>query len=418
MIEYEDFDLRIRADGKKFSVFAQRGSQSTEEPFDLDLSRFHDFWQSGEQGLGESRDVGQPMERIPVATQHLGAALFDALIQGGVRDLYHQGRGAAGADAGKGLRIRIQIDPRDERLRPLLRLPWEILFDRSADASALLALDPRRPIVRTIDSTEATLSPPPGPLRRVLLAMSNPSGSALLDLDGERASVENALALVSIRPEILPHATRSRFQEEICDTEPQIVHFMGHGSFGQKLGEGLLLLEDEHGGQDPLSASILAGWFTGRPVPRLVILASCHSAEPGSDPAYGPFASVAAALVAAGLPAVVAMQTRVRDRSAIRFTERLYRRLALGDPIDAAVAHARIALQEERTETLDWAVPVLMVRRVAGSLENGELAPSGPSPSPSRPETVIKQVTSQRDVGFQQIFGYVHEVHMHGEPKK
>jgi hypothetical protein len=402
MISYEDFDLQIRADGLGFVVSARRGSQSTsEEPFELDLSCFGDFWEREERG--------------PLDTREPGSELFDALIRGRIRDLYQQGRGGAGGDAAKGLRIRILLDPRDERLRPLLRLPWEILFDRSADASGLLALDPRRPIVRAIDSTEQTLAPTPGPLRRVLLVLSNPRYLIHLDLDSECASVEEALARISIRPEILRGATRSRLSESICDGEHQIVHFMGHGMFDPEIGEGVLLLENEKGGPDHLPASTFAGFFAGKPMPSLVVLASCLSAEPGRDPAFGPFASVATALVAAGLPAVVAMQTRVRNRRAIRFTERLYRRLVKGDPIEAAVSQARLALRAGQAETIDWAVPVLFVRGQAGGVpETASLEPPKrrESPSPARSTTIY-----QRDVGIQ-IIGDVGQISRNEEGKR
>jgi hypothetical protein len=404
MISYEDFDLRIQADGNGFVVSAQRGSQSASEPFDLDLSRSWDILQIEKRGPGEAKE--------------LGSVLFNALIRGRVRDLYHQARGGTGGDAAKGLRIRILLDSRDQRLHPLLRLPWELLSDRSADAGNLPALDPRRPIVRTIDSIEQTLPPTPGPLRRVLLALSNPRDSEALDLDSECARVQEALGRIPIRPEILRQTTHSRLLERICDGEHQIIHFMGHGTFNSAIGEGSLLLEDESHGRDPLPASALAGFFAGKPMPRLVVLASCRSADPGSNPAFGPFASVAAALVAAGLPAVVAMQTTVEDRSAIRFTERLYRRIAQGDPIEAAVSQARIALQAGQPDTLDWAVPVLFVRGQAeGALIKEESAAPTPPPSPERRDpSVSVAVTNNESVNTQQIFGYVGHLHQGGEP--
>ncbi len=424
MISYEDFDLRICADGNRFVVSAQRGTQSASESFEIDLSRSWDLRQLEERGPGETRDLLQPRERVSRSIEEMGSALFDALIRGRVRDLYQQGRGGAGGDAAKGLRIRILLDPRDERLRPLLRLPWEILFDRSADSGRLLALDPRRPIVRTVDSIEQTLSPSPGPLRRVLLALSNPRNSTRLDLERERAKVEEALARIPIRPTILRQATRSKLFDSICDAEPQIVHFMGHGTFDPTIGEGVLMLEDEHSGQDLLRASTFASFFAGKPMPRLVVLASCRSAESGSDAAFGPFAGVATALVAAGLPAVVAMQTAVRDRSAIRFTERLYRRIAHGAPVEVAVTEARIALHAGCAEALDWTVPVLYVRQqmggiaVHGSHESEELRPEAAAERSTDPPSQARSTTiSQGNVGIQ-IIGDVGQLTWNERGKK
>jgi hypothetical protein len=324
MISYENFDLRIQADGDRFVVSAGRGPQAAKEPFELDSSLWWD--------LGELRKLG------PGVLRERGSALFNALIRGRVRDLYQQVRGQIGGDPNKGVRIRILLDSHDARLRPIARLPWEIVFDQTADAGHLPALDSRCPIVRTIDNVEQPVIPTPGPLERVLLALASPAGSVYLDLDRDCAGVKTALGRIAIRPAIVRHTTRTRLLETICDDAPQVVHFMGHGRFDTGSGEGVLLLEDESGNEDPLQASTLATFFAGRSTPRLVILASCLSAEPGPDPAVGPFAGVAAALVAAGLPAVIAMQSNVRDRSAIQFTERLYRRIVHGDPIEAAVS--------------------------------------------------------------------------------
>jgi hypothetical protein len=423
MISYEDLDLRLQADGAGFVVAARRGSQSATEPFELDLSRPWDLGQLVAGSSGEpnetayarlenpqarARDLRQRQGGAAGDARLLGSMLFDALIRGRVRDLYQQARGSSGGDAGKGLRVRILIDSRDERLWPLLRLPWEILFDRSADMGNLPALDPRLPIVRAIDSIEQTLSPASGPLRHVLLVLANPRGSVPLDIDRETAAVEQALGSIPIRPAILREATRSRLLESISDGEHQIVHFMGHGTFDRTIGEGVLALEDEHRGLDLVRASTLASFFSGKPMPRLVILESCHSGEPGLDPSFGPFAGVAAALVARGLPAVLAMQTAVRDRSAIRFTTRLYRRLALGDPVEAAVSHARNALWAGQAEALDWAVPVLFVRGQEGSLRGDDsTVPTTQQPPGSiRLDVKAQNVNTQINIGHAgQVFG-------------
>ncbi len=408
MISYEDLDLRLSADGDGFVVSARRGSQSVSERFELDLAR-------------SSWDLCLLERRGPREIREKGSALFDALIRGGVRDLYHQGRGGGGGDAGKGLRIRILIDPREERLRPLLHLPWEILFDRSADASGTLALDQRRPVVRTIDSNEPTLSPVPGALQRVLLASADPHGE--LDLDQECAKVEEALKRIPINPDVRRHVTLTRLLQSI-DGEPQVVHFMGHGYLDPARREGVLVLEDDDGsGQYLLPASTLAGFFIGKSMPRLVVLSSCESGEPGGSHCFGPFASTAAALVAAGLPAVVAMQSDVRNRSAIRFTERLYDRIAADDPVEAAVAQARVALKAGSAETLDWAVPVLFVRSDFRGLElrvasgNSKPPPRPAAPGPRQPRPPQRAATNNGPVGVQ-ILGDVERVSYYERGKK
>ncbi|HEX2224344.1 MAG TPA: CHAT domain-containing protein, partial [Thermoanaerobaculia bacterium] len=226
MISYQDLDLRVRADGDGFVVEARRGTQTASEPFQLDLSQSWDLW--------------YPEERTPREAEAVGAALFDALIHGRVRNLYHQGYGGAGGDASKGLRLRILLDPRDKRLRPLLGLPWEALFDRSADIDKLLALDPRRPVVRALDTIQQTLTPSPGKLERVLLAYAKPERVAWIDADVECENVEEVLLRRSLCPNVLRRVTYRDLADGVADFRPQIVHFMGHGTFDSAEGEGAM----------------------------------------------------------------------------------------------------------------------------------------------------------------------------------
>jgi tetratricopeptide (TPR) repeat protein len=379
MISYEDFDLRLRADGNGFMVSASSRSSVASEPLEIDLSR---SW-----GLEELEKCG------PDEIRQRGADLFDALIRGRIRDLYQRARGRNGGDSAAGLRIRIQFDPRDKRLRPLIRLPWEIVFDRTADVGNLLAFDRRRPVVRVIDSIEQAPDPASGPVDRVLLALSNPTDSEWLDVDREAAEVKAALAGVGLSPLVLVKATRSSLFETISDFEPQVVHLMGHGMFDEMAGEGALLLDDEFGLEDCLLASSLAASFVGKPMPRLVILSACLTAHSGRGHDRGPFASMAVALAAAGLPAVIAMQSEVFDRNAIQFTSRLYRRLVRGDPIEAAVAEARSAIGVGRLGALDWAAPVLFVRAPGRAPLIGLNRPSPEEPKSEGPNPPTADVS-------------------------
>jgi CHAT domain-containing protein len=72
---------------------------------------------------------------------------------------------------------------------------------------------------------------------------------------------------------------------------------------------------------------------------------------------------VAQALVAAGLPAVVANQYAVEDAAATTFARELYTQLATGSPLGDAAREARVAVGRERGNlSLDWAVPVVFAR--------------------------------------------------------
>jgi CHAT domain len=401
---YEDLDLRIQADGDKFRVVAQLGTQFADAPFALTRSPFWDL---------EKLELGGPDE-----IRRLGAALFDALIRKDVRSLYEQGRGGSGSDAGKGLRIRILIDSREARLRPFMQVPWEILYDSRADASQLLALDPRRAIVRVIDSNEPHVEPQAGPLKRVLLVSANPIDTHPLKLGEEISRAEATLVRHHLRPEVLCRATRSALHDQIRDYEPQIVHFMGHGSFNSIRREGVLLLEDKNHGRDALYASTFATFFTGRATPRLVILNSCLTAVAGSSRTFKAFSSVAAALIAAGLPAVIAMQSTIRDTSAIRFTERLYAALTRDIAIESALSEARVALSAVDRYMLDWAAPVLYVRAHGGGAVGMTQPQVSPKTQPTENREALPPSVYVERVGIQVIGHPTGPITNHESPKK
>jgi uncharacterized membrane protein len=111
---------------------------------------------------------------------------------------------------------------------------------------------------------------------------------------------------------------------------------------------------------------------------RLVVLNSCEGAKGGELDIYS---STAAILVRRGIAAVLAMQYAITDRAAIEFSRAFYEALADGQPIDAAVASARIAVNIEINNSLEWGTPVLFMRSPDGvlfELEAPEQAPPAP----------------------------------------
>jgi hypothetical protein len=65
------------------------------------------------------------------------------------------------------------------------------------------------------------------------------------------------------------------------------------------------------------------------------------------------------------------MQFPISDDAAITFGGGLYRALAEGDPVDAAVAEGRVAITLEHEESLEWATPVLFSRLASGMILPG-----------------------------------------------
>ena len=86
---------------------------------------------------------------------------------------------------------------------------------------------------------------------------------------------------------------------------------------------------------------------------------------------------MAPALVAAGVPAVVANQYSVLDTAATTFARELYAALARGESLGDATREARVALGHSvGTGGLDWAVPVLFARDPGATLRTVPRRPS------------------------------------------
>jgi CHAT domain-containing protein len=157
------------------------------------------------------------------------------------------------------------------------------------------------------------------------------------------------------------------------DAGYHVLHFIGHGSFtgSNHESEGCLVFENETGMGELVNAGRLKLLLNNTAV-RLVILNACETAE-ASNLDY--FLGVAPMLVSAGIPAVIAMQFKIPDQSAVLFAEKLYQSLAQNYQVDAAVEAARKGLAlEYGLEKLDWGMPVLFMRAPDGILFKASVA--------------------------------------------
>lgn len=98
----------------------------------------------------------------------------------------------------------------------------------------------------------------------------------------------------------------------------------------------------------------------------MVVLNACESATESTAQS---FMGLAPNLNRTGVPAVVAMQYPILDSHAVHFSRALYKALADGWPLDAAVTEGRKAIAAQITEDdMDWGIPVLFMRSNDGVL--------------------------------------------------
>ena len=284
--------------------------------------------------------------------RELGRDLFEALFPGDVRRLYDTARAL-----GKG--------PLDVVFTSMLDWvadkPWELAFDPSR--REFLATSSVNLVRNAFTAVPADVPARGRGRLRILAVAAQPRGAAPVDARTETSDLRKAFADLVRKGraavELLAPATAGRLQRRLAAGGVDVLHFVGHGEFDEREREGSLLLEDERGRPKPLGTDALRQVLCGRGL-RLVFLNACETGRGGRVEWNR---GVAPALVAAGLPAVVANQYPVEDAAATAFARELYAQLAAGRALGDAAREARVAVGRDLgTGSLGWAVPVVFAR--------------------------------------------------------
>jgi hypothetical protein len=300
--------------------------------------------------------------------ERIGSALFGGLIRGDVAGLW--AGVAAAADAGREIRVRLEIGPTDLR-----GLPWELM--RGED---WLFLRPGVSMWRGLAPSAA--DPVIGPLR-VLVVVCNPDDRTIL-IEDEVSQIAGAMAdtLARTHLEILDGPKKpAELSGAIARLEPHVLHFIGHGMPRVAGRPGGLAFDWnlEHDEQDDAPRAAAPWELLGdevrtllpRAKPRLVVINACRTAGTPLDQIGG----IASAFLDAGAGAVIAMQADVESPGAVEFASALYRGIGAEEDLDRVVGAARIALAHER-DTGQWATPVLACRSDPGQLLRTQFGPS------------------------------------------
>src|SRR5664279_2208677 len=298
---------------------------------------------------------GGGTDPLPAAKElrEYGGVLFEALFPGTVRRLWDEARaGTKGA-------LELVFTP---GLDWIADKPWELAWDASrrrflADDAILV-----RDVFGAPPAAAASLAPGRGPLH-VLVALAEPKEAAPVGARKETAAIRAALAPLvrsgHVRLEVLASATPSGLHKKLSVGGVDVLHFVGHGAFDEKEKSGSLFLVDARGRALAVDTDRVLRLFSGRGL-KLVFLNACETGRGGrTDFLRG----VAPALLAGGVPAVLANQYKVLDSSATAFARHLYWALAKGHTLGAAAREARVAVSYAKgAEPMDWAVPVLYAR--------------------------------------------------------
>ena len=179
--------------------------------------------------------------------------------------------------------------------------------------------------------------------KTILILAANPKDTSKLRLEEEIREIEEGLRRANYRDQFqlkMKLAVRSRdFYRAILDTQPQIIHFCGHGE-----GEDGILLEDETGTTAFVRADTLGSLFKlfAQKGVKCVVLNACYS-------------EVQAESISQHIKHVIGMNHAIGDRAAINFAVAFYDALAAGENVEFAFELGRsqlIGLQENQTPVL------------------------------------------------------------------
>jgi ABC-type branched-subunit amino acid transport system substrate-binding protein len=288
-------------------------------------------------------DIEQQLE---VDLKSFGIKLFNTLFRSEVKKLYDEIKIRARKQRAV-IRLRLQIKPPE-----LSTLPWELLYD---DKQYLcLSRNPKILFARVPAALVEKESQPYRPPLHLLAVTASPDGQDKLALEkGLNTALQNLIR--EKRIEIAwERATPEVIHNHKLGDPWYILHFIGH--FDVK-GDPKpnLIFENAQGESYGIDAHRLS--LALHENIQLVFLHAC--ATPHRDQA-GYLSHFAYQLAASGIPAIVALQRPITDKTALQFTKVFYERVAHGDAVEEAVTRARHHIYG-KAGSLAWMAPILYI---------------------------------------------------------
>ena len=397
----------------------------------LEVSTFRpEFFSAQEQEwmiqagiLGSDRSNFHPNYLI-----NIGEALYSSLFPPGskVENLLQKSISFAESKSTK-LLVRLKLEGDVAQKTRLADYPWELLHNHGflchyqVEFSRYIAYPAVPPNLPTAEKLNVLLvSSAASDQELNLQPLSRKEQKAVLK-GLEVARGRGDIFLAQLEEPTLAEL-RGYLTEHRGDKAPHVIHFDGHGLFGQRcpnsecgamnggtksrrcrkcetelpLPQGYLVFEDEDGDADYISGQELgtllqqSGLRDGNSKTEgvvLVVLSACQSGM--AIVGESVFNGAAQNLIAHRVPAVVAMQYSVRVDSATKFAEQFYRSLGQKNSLAVAVSQGRAAMGVDGNQ---WYRPVLYLRW--RDHEGGQLFAS---PSEVSEKSVVPEQFSRSD---------------------
>jgi hypothetical protein len=341
-MNWKYYTARIRivdADNVRLEIYDTENNRISEPPGAFGLSPDERF------KIRELHDKARTRNISKDDIKELGSLLFSALFDEGLRrEFLEVSRKAQDENAF----LRLELDINESLFTEEASLPWEYMYYHRDNlwlaTGPHITLGRRRAMAHVPD----TITLRPGERLRIALAVASPSDLGEVQYQklyfelNEKAASERFEIV-----EVVESATRTSI-DALLEKKPHIFHFLGHGRLKDenRRDSGQVALVDNFGRADLVSAVTFAELFQ-RHRPGLVLMHTCESGTLSSSTAL---VGIASQIVQMNIPAVVGMQFKVTNSTALSFALEFYRRLANNYPVDTAVQEARrhIALGPKR----------------------------------------------------------------------
>ena len=366
-VSYLDFELDIGPGrGREYPVAVTNspaGEAQTTMRFPFDESGLEKRLVVLQNALldsgGGDRRFPSPEELV---VRNFGRDLFEALFTGEVRHCYEQSLEQVWGE-NKGLRLKLRFHPPD-----LAALPWEFLYDPRQ--TEYICLSRNTPLVRYLETPQSipplSLSPP----LRIIGVIASPRDLKPFEVEREKERLETALHGLQVRGLAkltwLEDQTQRNAQRVVQRGAWHVFHFIGQGDSSRRdprrdrpSDDSFTAPAAEEGDTLRLSAPDLVRLLADHPSLRVTLL-NARQGDRGAS-LRNTFTSTAALLVRQGIPAVLSIPYEITDEAAIELFRAFYEGLALGAPVDAAVAEARKAVNSAVDNSVEWGAPALFV---------------------------------------------------------
>jgi hypothetical protein len=246
-------------------------------------------------------------------------------------------------------RIRLRIDHAAPELQPL---PWELMRDTTQGAiTCTLSADRNTPFSRYVPGQSRRWSCFSTHPIKLLVVIANPQDLdkyhlSALDVETEEGIIRGALGSLEGKKQVEvsflpPPVTLAALNSEL-GKRYQILHYVGHGRYLDQEEQAFLSLANQANRTVWVSDRQFAEMLARKDgTLGLVFLASCQT---GMSSPQTPFRGLAAQVVAAGIPAVLAMQDLVSVDMTRQLTETFYQELLSHGQVDVALNEARGAV--------------------------------------------------------------------------